>query len=61
MRFLLPCLWLGLSCLLPAAEPMHVTYLWHMHQPVYYPYERVQDTDTCCGVAAGYYRVNTHP
>ena len=29
-----------------AGEPMHVTYLWHMHQPVYYPYERVQDTDS---------------
>ena len=29
-----------------ASEPMHVTYLWHMHQPVYYPYERVQDTDS---------------
>jgi hypothetical protein len=28
-----------------AAEPMHVTYLWHMHQPVYFPYESVGDTD----------------
>ena len=27
------------------AEPMHVTYLWHMHQPIYYPYESVQATD----------------
>ncbi len=24
---------------------MHVTYLWHMHQPIYYPYETVQQTD----------------
>ncbi|MGD9874094.1 MAG: hypothetical protein AB7T27_07455 [Kiritimatiellia bacterium] len=22
-----------------AYEPVHVTYLWHMHQPIYYPYE----------------------
>jgi hypothetical protein len=28
-----------------AGEPMHVTYLWHMHQPIYYPYESVQTTD----------------
>lgn len=21
------------------AVPIHVTYLWHMHQPIYYPYE----------------------
>ena len=21
------------------ATPIHVTYLWHMHQPIYYPYE----------------------
>jgi len=21
------------------AVPLHVTYLWHMHQPIYYPYE----------------------
>ncbi len=28
-----------------AAEPIHVTYLWHMHQPIYYPYESVQETD----------------
>jgi len=27
------------------AEPIHVTYLWHMHQPIYYPYLSVQDTD----------------
>ena len=26
--------------------PIHVTYLWHMHQPIYYPYESVNDTDS---------------
>ena len=25
--------------------PFHVTHLWHMHQPIYWPYESVQDTD----------------
>ncbi|MBN1268379.1 MAG: hypothetical protein JXB04_02235 [Kiritimatiellae bacterium] len=24
---------------------MHVTYLWHMHQPIYYPYESPQTID----------------
>jgi len=24
---------------------IHVTYLWHMHQPIYYPYESVNQTD----------------
>ena len=28
-----------------AATPIHVTYLWHMHQPVYYPYETANQTD----------------
>ena len=28
-----------------ATEPIHVTYLWHMHQPIYYPYETAQETD----------------
>jgi len=27
------------------AVPMHVTHLWHMHQPIYYPYETVRNTD----------------
>lgn len=31
--------------LLHAQNPVHVTYLWHMHQPVYYPYESVNATD----------------
>ena len=26
-------------------NPIHVTYLWHMHQPIYYPYETVAQTD----------------
>ncbi|HQQ61854.1 MAG TPA: hypothetical protein PKU89_11010, partial [Kiritimatiellia bacterium] len=31
----------GMFCLAIAARavPIHVTYLWHMHQPIYYPYE----------------------
>ena len=29
----------------PAQNPIHVTYQWHMHQPIYYPYESVQATD----------------
>jgi hypothetical protein len=27
------------------AAEIHVTYLWHMHQPIYYPYETVNQTD----------------
>ncbi len=27
------------------AVPINVTYLWHMHQPIYYPYESLWDTD----------------
>ncbi|MCE9615107.1 MAG: hypothetical protein K8T26_12585 [Lentisphaerae bacterium] len=33
------------AALTAAAAPIHVTYLWHMHQPVYYPYESANDTD----------------
>jgi hypothetical protein len=40
-----------------AQNPIHVTYLWHMHQPIYYPYEPVSATDgagrfnfSVCGV-----------
>ena len=29
-----------------ASEPIHVTYLWHMHQPIYYPYESPQTIDS---------------
>jgi len=28
-----------------AAEPLHVAFLWHMHQPIYYPYESPIATD----------------
>lgn len=28
-----------------AQNPIHVTYQWHMHQPIYYPYESVDATD----------------
>ena len=28
-----------------AQNPIHVTYLWHMHQPIYFPYESVNQTD----------------
>jgi len=27
------------------AAPFHVSYLWHMHQPIYYPYETPQQID----------------
>jgi hypothetical protein len=38
--------WLMSLPLLAAAQhPIHVTYLWHMHQPVYFPYESVNATD----------------
>ena len=29
-----------------AQNPIHVTYQWHMHQPIYYPYESVNETDS---------------
>ncbi|MCK4341558.1 MAG: hypothetical protein KAY37_07545 [Phycisphaerae bacterium] len=28
-----------------AYEQIHVGFLWHMHQPIYYPYESLIDTD----------------
>jgi len=28
-----------------AQNPIHVSYQWHMHQPIYYPYESPNDTD----------------
>lgn len=28
-----------------AVEPIHVGFLWHMHQPIYYPYESIIQTD----------------
>lgn len=36
---------IGTFAVSAAAAPIHVTYLWHMHQPVYYPYESVNQTD----------------
>lgn len=36
---------LGMASIAQAQNPIHVTYLWHMHQPVYFPYESVNDTD----------------
>jgi hypothetical protein len=33
-----------------AAEPIHVGFLWHMHQPIYYPGENITQTD-----AAGHF------
>ena len=29
-----------------AAEPIHVVFLWHMHQPIYYPYETINQTQS---------------
>ena len=28
------------------AIPIHVTHLWHMHQPIYFPYETLRETDS---------------
>jgi hypothetical protein len=28
-----------------AYEPIHIGFLWHMHQPIYYPYETPIETD----------------
>ncbi len=36
---------IGLAVVAAQAVPMHVTYLWHMHQPIYYPYESPQTID----------------
>ncbi|MDD2238239.1 MAG: hypothetical protein PHG65_13625, partial [Kiritimatiellae bacterium] len=30
---------------LQAGVPFHVTHLWHMHQPIYWPYENFKATD----------------
>ncbi len=37
---------LGLALTAFAQNPIHVTYLWHMHQPNYYPYNSVNDIDS---------------
>ncbi len=40
------CLFIaGFTAPAVAQNPIHVTYLWHMHQPIYYPYESVNATD----------------
>ncbi len=36
--------WFGWALAAPAV-PIHVTHLWHMHQPIYFPYETVRNTD----------------
>ncbi len=41
-------IWLLLS--LQADPPIYIAFLWHMHQPIYYPGENVTETDN-----AGYY------
>ncbi len=35
-----------LLALSAAAVPIHVTHLWHMHQPIYYPYENAVTADS---------------
>ncbi len=40
--------WLFVGILATSAfahEPIHVSFLWHMHQPIYYPYETPVQTD----------------
>lgn len=45
MPLLLPLLLLLAILPAQAQNPIHVTYLWHMHQPIYFPYESVTQTD----------------
>jgi hypothetical protein len=53
-RYFSPILaaWLAVTAALAArgAEPIHVGFLWHMHQPVYYPGETITQTN-----AAGHF------
>lgn len=47
-RIVVCCVWLFVGVCVAAsvmATPIHVTHLWHMHQPIYYPYESVKNTD----------------
>ncbi|MCX6935718.1 MAG: carbohydrate-binding protein, partial [Verrucomicrobia bacterium] len=37
---------LSLASPVLAQNAFHVTYLWHMHQPIYYPYESANVTDS---------------
>jgi hypothetical protein len=50
MRRILLVLLSGVVPGVAAAEPMQVGFLWHMHQPIYYPGETVTQTN-----AAGHY------
>ena len=36
-----------------AVEPMNVGFLWHMHQPTYYPGETITQTDAQYGSGVG--------
>ena len=40
------CLCVAFAASAFGQNPIHVTYLWHMHQPIYYPYETVSQTDS---------------
>ncbi len=44
-----------LACLGTAAavETMNVGFLWHMHQPIYYPGKTINQTDAQCGCGVG--------
>ena len=46
--FLILFIWLLFS--LQADPPIYIAFLWHMHQPIYYPGENVTETDN-----AGHY------
>ncbi|TWT46150.1 Glycosyl hydrolase family 57 [Phycisphaerae bacterium RAS1] len=37
---------LAIAITAPAPEVIHVGFLWHMHQPIYYPYETVVQTNS---------------
>ncbi len=50
MRRWLACPFILLATVAGAYEPIHISFLWHMHQPIYYPYETPIETD-----AAGRY------
>ncbi len=40
------CLSVFIAAAAFSQNPIHVTYLWHMHQPIYFPYESVSQTDS---------------
>jgi len=49
MAVLFSCLLPAALCLLPpvsaTAEPIYISFLWHMHQPIYWPYESIVTTE----------------